>query len=447
MVYSSADKPKWIAPERVLGDELERKLKLSAPTSPREVFELLSSLDRTEGLEGLLNRIDWTDVTRSQIKNALLVDANANFQSAGPVRGDPCDYRELAESIIRSPAFQTNVLAFVMQAFPEMARLSFVHIPKCGGTTVNSVLSKKFPWLTEHLANPGWTDQSSFLWALRTIQAQAQNADFLFFSVHQSVPWFIEKGIHRPGDRMFTIVRHPFDIVFSNVNYILKRFQKDPGLTAPDTKEWANKIGLTRFDAAPSSSGLKAMGVEIFDRLVLNQDGVLLRYFGDGSVRSALDNIERSEIEIIPLGKLGQWLSDSWEIMSVPRDNRSDSILSMTDLDKDRRIKLITICEEEIAFYEYITNFATRFPPRTSNTSSITSVYSTSLEELLSTIYRAVLRRDPDQNGLTNYIESMSNGATLQSVLSGFLASKEFRKRFASDPAVRKELNESRPSL
>ena len=335
-------------------------MKLTAPTTPREVFRLFSAYKESEGIEALLDQVDWS-CTVDQVRRAFLVAGTAEAAKflTGPEGGSSADEsRRLASSILRSSEFQTNLMTFVMQAFPEKLRLSFVHIPKCGGTTVNTLLSARFPWINDHIVDPAWTDQNSLFKALRAINEKSQETGVFFFSCHQGIRWFLAEGIlrpkDRPKDRMFTVIRHPYDIVFSHINYIIKRFRQYPNLTTPDTKDWGRQIGLDRFDNEQDTASLKALGIKILDNGHLAPPDLLTNYLGGKSGAPSLDAIKQSGIEIISLDGLGQWLEETWGIKSNLRDNQSEPVVSMSDLDPDRRANLIKACAEEVRFYDYL---------------------------------------------------------------------------------------------
>lgn len=424
-------------------------MKISAPSSPREVLQLLSEYKESEGIEGLFERVDWSTSTAEQIKSAFLVlPSSAKSVETTPIKLAETP-KELALSAIQSIEFQANLIPFVAHAFPENLRLSFVHIPKCGGTTVNTLLGAKFPWLNDHVIDPAWTTQNKLFKILRNFAHKAQKSNVLFFSCHRNIRWFLAQGIHRAEDRMFTIIRHPYDIVFSQINYMFKRFREDPLLTTPDTRDWAQKIDLDRHESGLDSANAKTLAIKLFDNPHLIRRDLLTTYLGEQNVSSALRDVKQSKIEIINLDSLDQWLETNWNITAKLRDNRSESILSIAELDDARTESLIDGSAEEVAFYEYLMKVLVS--PRQSKNdahslgqnasiANLAPAISVSASEMVSTFYRAVLNREPNPEGLRKHVDSIEKGRTLQSVLGSFVKSKEFRKKFASDPTVFKFL-------
>ncbi len=66
-------------------------------------------------------------------------------------------------------------------------------------------------------------------------------------------------------------------------------------------------------------------------------------------------------------------------------------------------------------------------------------------EELVKTFYRTILGRDPDPGGHTNFAEKLSNGSTLESLITIFVNGAEYRKRI-SKPFVAPNVSDLFPA-
>ena len=303
------------------------KVKLAAPKTPRDAILLFQEYRESEGIEGLLEWVDWSTSSPDEIRSAFGVTPTSTAEAVPPRRAgegseDLSDEaRRLALLIIRSREFQANLVGFVIGAFPEKRRLSFVHIPKCGGTTINALLGRKFPWLNPQLVEPAWTDEKALFRSLRTLADRVQKSEILFISGHYSIRWYLDRGVHRAGDRMFTVIRHPYEMVFSQVNYIIKRFRQDPNLTAPDTRDWAKQLGLDRFEGPLDNVRAKSIAIELFDNPRITRPTLLTSYLGNGNVRSALEAIRKTGIEIVSLDSLKEWLDKEWSITATLKEN------------------------------------------------------------------------------------------------------------------------------
>ncbi len=398
------------------------------------------------GIEALFEQVDWSTSTADQLESAFGVTPAATAESAAAKSavGSSADSgdqgKRLALSLVRSREFQSNLIGFVIQAFPEKRRLSFVHIPKCGGTTVNALLGRKFPWLNEHLIEPAWTDEKGLFRALRMIADRVQKSEFLFISCHHNIRWFLGQGIHRAGDRMFTVIRHPYEIVFSQVNYMIKRFRQDPNLTAPDTRDWAKQLGPDRFEGPWDNGRAKSIAIELFDNARLTRHDLLRYYLGDGQVQGALEDIRKSGIEIVSLDSLDRWLEEEWGVRTALKENQSEPILKIQDLDIARTTKLIENCAEEVGFHDFLLKVhaspgSGAVVGRKSAPADASPEVLARAEEMVSIFYRALLNREPDPQGLRNHVDSIARGETLQSVLTRFIRSAEFVNR-VRDPLV-----------
>ncbi len=421
-------------------------MKLAAPRSPRDVLLLFQEYRESGGIEALFEQVDWSTSTADQLESAFGVTPAATAESAPAksAEGSSADSgdegKRLALSLVRSREFQSNLIGFVIQAFPEKRRLSFVHIPKCGGTTVNALLGGKFPWLNPQLVEPAWTDEKALFRALRTLADRVQESEILFISGHHSIRWYLDRGVHRAGDRMFTVIRHPYEMVFSQVNYIIKRFRLDPNLTAPDTRDWAKQLGPDRFERPLDNGRAKSIAIELFDDPRITRPSLLTSYLGNGNIRSALEAIRKTGIEIVSLDSLKEWLDKEWDIKTVLKENESEPVFTIDDLDTTRTEKLIEECAEEVSLHDFLLKVhaspgSTAVLGRSALSAGFSSEVLARAEEMVSIFYRALLNREPDPQGLRNHVDSIARGETLQSVLTRFVRSAEFVNR-VRDPLV-----------
>ena len=323
---------------------------MKAPSTPNETFELLANYTESGGIEALLDEADWSHSTLDQVRTALL-PPNADLPDGEWSRSGS---RALADAILRGPEFQNNARSLALQAFADKTRLLFAHIPKSGGTTVNSLMKRNFPSLHQQLTEPSWLAQNAFYEAMRDNSEKARGVDWIYISGHYSLRWYLASGMRRSNDRIFTVVRRPYEIVLSQVNYYIRRILEDPSCEAPDTKHWAGQIGLTQFDASQTPDQLKSFALELLDNDSLTSKKLLSTYLGDGTARSAIELIEETGVEIIRLDGLQEWMRDTWGIDDDLVDNRSDPILEWAALDGDRKRRLVEACAEDMALYQHI---------------------------------------------------------------------------------------------
>ena len=377
---------------------------------------------------------------------------NAFRLDAAKIDGAPSDMRSLALSILTSREFQANVIDFSLTAFPSKARLLFVHIPKCGGTTINALLGRQLASLDDHVSKAEWTSQSELFRAMARFYQKVQESEFILVSQHKSLGWFLRSGLRRPGDRIFTVVRDPYEIVLSQINYIIKRFRDDPAFTSPDTASWARSIGLSRFDKKCSGDELEGIALQLFDNTNVIHFNSLCRYLGDGTAGSAIDLIRSSDIEVVKLEQMHQWLKDKWGISSEFIGNKSDGIIQIDNLDKARKDFLVNACAEDQVVYNFAANRGTpkaidRPTPRAINKPEHTMPADAATpESMITGLYRAILQRDPDPQGLKNYLDAIVGGATLQSIVLRLISSVEFREKYAAKKEAAREIVQSHDS-
>jgi hypothetical protein len=228
----------------------------------------------------------------------------------------------------------------------------------------------------------------------------------------------------------------------------LTRFLADPHCTLPDTKAWAKQLGIRAFDRSCTGEALK----DFAKQLLVNSDIIegnnlingLTTYLGDGSASSAINLIEHSKIEIVHIDRLNDWLKFRWNIESTTVENKSASILRAEDLDATELEWLSKACAQDMILYEYITQRMsetdsasivggaqrTSFdaPSKTKNSSN-TSRNVLSPEDVVTSLYRAILGRDPDSAGLTAHAAIVRNGSPLELIVRRFLEAADFTRR------------------
>ena len=415
---------------------------LSPPTNPREVLQLLSQYDEADGIEGLLDLVDWSNSSPEQLGRAF-GDPPELMPLVAASTGDG---RKLGRSIFLSLQFQSQAIPFAIKAFPEKAKLLFVHVPKCGGTTVYRLLGKKYPWLSEHAVSPEWTPPAKFLAALGNFSRRAESSEAILITGHYSLETYLAKNIHRKGDKLFAVVRHPYDIAISFVNYMLMRFHDDPDCAYPDTSAWAKHLGMKFFDPSASPEKLKHLAFRLLREQSVNKTGVLTEYLGAGSASSAIRLMETVGIEIVHLDRLNDWLKARWNIESEAVENQSTCYLRRRDLDQEHMQWLKNACSEDMILYEYITKKMALTdsasivcgPPISTSAANdggaLAAADMSNPEDIVASLYRAMLGREPDAGGLAHYVSVARNGCPLEVMIRQFLNSAEFASRVDRAP-------------
>ena len=196
--------------------------------SPRELLELAVNYDGESGTERFLQKVDWSSVSPHQIYYSILGRLPESASAvAEALQHDP---KLLASQALSSSEFQSKLISFILNALPEKRRLIFVHIPKCAGTDLTQNLVEEFPYVHDHHGKAEWTSPEMVLGVLKAVATRALQTNGILVAGHIPLSVHMDRGMIRFGDRVFAIVRHPFEIAISQVNYVLRRFWE-----APDT--------------------------------------------------------------------------------------------------------------------------------------------------------------------------------------------------------------------
>jgi hypothetical protein len=327
-------------------------LKLNSPNRPRETLRLLSQFNGSAGLGPLLDQVEWHSASPLQVYYAVLGRLPEDAKVAVPDPGYSA--RTHAEAALLSDEFQQEILKRVLDAFPEKRRLLFVHVPKCAGTDLIEHLSARYPSLSEYLSQPGWTAKPALFEHLKNFVVNAGSADAIFVSGHIPLQWYLDHSLYRFGDRLFAVVRNPYDMVISQVNYVFKRFFEAPRCHHPDTREWADILGMDMFDESMPQDELRQLGFRILSSPQIVNPRNICTYLGEGTADSAFDLMARCNIELTEVGHYNAWLSAEWGIDTDTRANQSRPILKRSDLDAAQWQEIAEICKEDFRIYNRV---------------------------------------------------------------------------------------------
>ena len=252
-----------------------------APKTPRDVFELLQQYNDSKGLEELLVPIDWSVVSPQQVYGVVLQRIPEARQFV-EVKSDYSAYAHFRRALLCNE-FQSSIVRLLANAYPEKRRLIHIHIPKTAGVDLKHKLIDRYPHIGMTISQGDRTTRQAFFNALRDTTLRLQASDLLYFWGHRSVNWYLQESLYRYGDRLFSVVRHPQDIIISFINFILGRFQNDPQMTSPDVRDWATAIGLESLPQTLTSSEVRSISCKLLENSEIIIPNILSSYLGKGT--------------------------------------------------------------------------------------------------------------------------------------------------------------------
>jgi hypothetical protein len=329
-------------------------LALPAPERPREMMELFGLYDGRTGLFNLLSQVDFTGRTPQQVHYSVF------GALAGPVV-DPVDWspalaRDALNDLLLSPAFQRNILRLFLDAFPEKRRLLFVHIPKCAGSDLSSHLVTRYPSVPERLRAALWTSKRELFEELSDIVRRLPFSNAIFVRGHINLADYLEQGLARPCDRLFTILRDPVEVAISQVNYILTRLKGDTaaGTFQPDTREWLRLLQTEMAPGEVSDTFLRQLGERALREPQIVRPDSMCHWLGDGDAKEVLARLDVHGVEVTNTREYGRWLRERWGINSRTRQNESLKFLTRDTLRSEDLAYLRGISEQDEKLYSAV---------------------------------------------------------------------------------------------
>ena len=339
-----------------LGADLPAEFqRLPAPETPRETFDLFSLYDRSQGLYNLLRQVDFSGRSAKQLAYAAL-GALAPAAEKAPANWQPEAARDTLNDLLLSRDFQQNILQLFLDAFPEKRRLLFVHIPKCAGSDLSHHLVGRYPSIAEQLRALQWTDKRLLFEALSDTVRRLHFSDTIFVRGHVNLADYLDQGLARRCDRLFTILRDPVDIAISQVNYILTRLRSDAaaGELQTDTRQWLPLLELDRMPDDLSDEFLCRLGERALRKREIVMSNPLCHWLGGGDATTVLARLAEHEVEVTNTQHYAQWRRQRWGIDEETRQNESIKFLSRGTLGAQDLDYLRDISIEDAKLYDVI---------------------------------------------------------------------------------------------
>jgi hypothetical protein len=312
------------------------RLKLPMPRTTRELFELFALYHPTEGLNGLLNRLDFSEVKPLQIYQVVHGRAPERIELVVPTQG--YRPREHLKAALLSDEFRTTTLRKLLVGFPEKRRDVFIHIPKCAGTDLILNLGPKRLLLPKMVEVESWVSIEEFFEALKGLAQAIPYYDAFFVYGHMILGEYIGNAGIRAGDRIFSVLREPTDIMLSQANYAITRLRQDPLGKDPDTREILGYLGIDRLPHPVSVKDLRELAMRALLHPGIAQPNRTCFYLGNPdspTYAAAMTNVVMHDVELTTTQHYAKWLAERWDIAAETHSNVSDHWLTRDDVTAD----------------------------------------------------------------------------------------------------------------
>jgi hypothetical protein len=323
-----------------------------SPRNFRGLVELFRDYDESAGLDPLLAALDWQGVTPHQVYWTVL----GRMPESGNVARAGCQYSGKAHftDALFSDEFRESCVRNIADAYPEKRRLIHVHIQKTAGQDLAQVLGARYPKLHCAISQKASVSDKQLFSIIRYFSSNIDKSDSIYIGGHRHLNWFVQQGLPRHGDRLFTVVRHPYKIVISYINFIIGRFYDDPEMKNHDTRDWARVIALDAMPDLDSKDTVREIASRLLVARPIILPNFLSTYLGDGTCETALDMLARTNIEVTEIGRYQQWLSATWGIESNSRTNQSTARIAFEDFDTKQIEYINSICHEDVKLYNIL---------------------------------------------------------------------------------------------
>lgn len=296
--------------------------------------------------------------------------------------------------------------------------LIHIHIPRAGGTTINAAVGQAFRSKNHFPLKP---DEAEAFYRLS--QPERDSIDFLF----GHMPYGFHRHFTRKANYL-ACVREPRQRIFSVYQFIRStRSHPLHGEITTSCEDFSSFLILAGRDARVQD---EIDNIQV--RLVAGKTDLCPAYHEFLSL--ALENVTRDNFFTTDLEHLPELFSQLETIYdtafeATPRLNSSSYSTTFefefAALSPAARDNLEKFTKWDVHLYNYITNAQN---VQRLSCQALQSTFDT-LEETAQLLYRAVLRREPDQSGLAAYTRMLAQGRPLIELLRLICDSSEYRSK------------------
>ena len=322
---------------------------ITAPRNARQMLMAFAMYNPEKPLHGLISRMDLEGFTRRQVYHTVLGRAPGR----GSLAVDGPDFNPIAAiiSALQGEEFQARIREIALTAFADKRRMIFIHVPKCAGSDMLETLRRRYPYMHNHHALPDITSKPLLFDMLRRLALGTNHSDAIAVAGHVPLRWYTDRALVRFDDEVFTSVRHPRDILYSVVSFILTRIVEFPDVNRPDIRTWLSEVGMTELEPNPSKAYLAELGSKLLRARGRN---IICTHLGNGTADSALDALVMTDTEITDTTRFSAWRRDKFGFDPPRRINASLPLFTAETATPADRALIEEMITEDMVLYEKI---------------------------------------------------------------------------------------------
>ena len=332
---------------------------------PRDVIELFIALGPEASMQSILQSVE---IKQAEPRTLTQVVLNRSITEA-ELEALPTPYHPHVHlrELLLTREFRASLFHRICEAYPERPRFLFIRIPRCAGQHFATMADARHPLYPNDLATFRRGDAVTFIPALGAYARRLINTRTLLAMQPSLAPFtqnnhtpppatFADTGfatptpapLRRPGDRLFTILRPPTDLLLSQVNSIMDALLLPPNSDTPDTA--AIRARLPSSPATADAPGRTHLARAILRALTIRNP--ICHALADGTAAAALRAARYHDIELADLSGYEDWTKYTWDVEPNPPEGASTPHLRPTDLTPADTAPLIA---EDEAFYKTFT--------------------------------------------------------------------------------------------
>ena len=332
-----------------------------APVKPRDLFAIFMQLGAQASVQTLVRSCDLRDADPRVLVFAALGrwPSWAELQPHLNVDYEP---RHHLRGLVTSGEFQQGLATRICEAFPERPRQLFIRVARCAGEHLLAATRSSHPVFPPSLDRASGrmrgeergaflSDLGRFLESFATTRTilvtRPKLAGFRNPAAQSATAPKQAEALHRPGDRLFMIVREPQSLVLSAVNALAAALAGPTEHDTAQSAEWRGRL---------SPAILQAGGAELAHEILAGLDirNPICTALGHTNAQAAIDECRTANVEITDLAHYAAWLRYTWNMESEAHTLAARAALSIADLTPTELAQLRDSVAEDTAFYEKV---------------------------------------------------------------------------------------------